>query len=289
MSAASPLDIGDARRTAIPGGLEVTGARRPDLAALQAGEPEAPPVLLVPGFTGSKEDFGPLLDPLAAAGFRVTAIDLPGQYESPGPDDPAAYTPDALATAVLACIDVLGPAPVRLLGHSFGGLVARAAVIARPDVVDSLVLLGSGPAEIGPERRSLLELLEPVLDTSGVPGLYDAAAAVDEVEPDYIPPSAELAQFLRRRFLAGSAAMLRGMSLALRTETDRVAELAATGVRVLVAHGVDDVPWSPAVQRDMAQRLGAPYLVIDAAAHSPAVENPAATVSALLDFWLGAS
>jgi pimeloyl-ACP methyl ester carboxylesterase len=35
----------------------------------------------------------------------------------------------------------------------------------------------------------------------------------------------------------------------------------------------------------MAERLGAEYSVIPRAAHSPAVENPAGTVRALLAFW----
>ena len=42
------------------------------------------PVLLVPGYTGSKEDFIAVLAPLAAAGHEVLAIDQRGQYESPG-------------------------------------------------------------------------------------------------------------------------------------------------------------------------------------------------------------
>jgi pimeloyl-ACP methyl ester carboxylesterase len=37
----------------------------------------------------------------------------------------------------------------------------------------------------------------------------------------------------------------------------------------------------------MAARLNAALAVIDDAAHSPAVENPARTVNALLEFWLG--
>jgi pimeloyl-ACP methyl ester carboxylesterase len=35
----------------------------------------------------------------------------------------------------------------------------------------------------------------------------------------------------------------------------------------------------------MAERLGARYVVIPDAAHSPAVENPAGTVATLLAFW----
>jgi pimeloyl-ACP methyl ester carboxylesterase len=119
------LTPGSARRTTLAG----SGQR---IAALQTGRASDPPVVLLPGYTGSKEDFAPILDPLAGAGFFVTAIDLPGQYESPGLPDAADYTPDRLAAAVIEVADELGGS-VRLLGHSFGGLVARAAVIAAPN------------------------------------------------------------------------------------------------------------------------------------------------------------
>ncbi|TGB13279.1 alpha/beta hydrolase, partial [Streptomyces palmae] len=54
--------------------------------AMHDARPAAGPVrgtaLLVPGFTGSKEDFIALLEPLATAGFRVVAVDGRGQYET---------------------------------------------------------------------------------------------------------------------------------------------------------------------------------------------------------------
>ena len=53
-----------------------------------AGPCELGTVLLVPGYTGSKEDFIALLGPLAAAGRRVVAVDLRG----PVPDAPAPTT-----------------------------------------------------------------------------------------------------------------------------------------------------------------------------------------------------
>jgi pimeloyl-ACP methyl ester carboxylesterase len=75
------------------------------------------------------------------------------------------------------------------------------------------------------------------------------------------------------------------MAEAMTSEPDRVAELAATGVPVLVAHGVADDAWPPAVQEDMAHRLGARHEVIPGAIHSPAIENPPRTLAVLLDFW----
>lgn len=277
MSATSQLAVGAARRTVI----ELPGQR---IAALQAGPASAPPVLLVPGYTGSKEDFGPILDPLGDAGFHVTAIDLPGQFESPGLPHPADYAPDRLGAVLRGVAARLGSG-VRLLGHSFGGLVARAAVIGEPREFRSLVLLSSGPARLGGVRRVTMDELEPVLAAAGLPGLYAALQVAAQGDPGYVAPPPEVEEFLERRFLGGSPAMMLGMAEALRSEPDRVAELAATGLPVLVAHGADDDAWPPAEQRDMAQRLGARYEVIPAAAHSPAVENPVATVALLTDFW----
>ena len=277
----SQLDVGGARRITLDaGGVEV--------AALQTGEPGAAPVLLVAGYTGSKEDFAPVLEPLAAAGLLVTAIDLPGQFESAGLPAPADYTPDRLAGVVVAVAAGFGR-PVRLLGHSFGGLVARAAVIARPDLVASLVLLSSGPGALHGARRQLMGALEPVLAAHGLPGVYAALEAAAQADPGYVAAPAPLAEFLQRRFLAGSPVMLQGMSDALRAEPDRVAELAATGVPVLVAHGADDDAWPPAQQAEMAARLGAPRVVVPNAAHSAAVENPPALVDALLTYWAGSA
>jgi pimeloyl-ACP methyl ester carboxylesterase len=254
------------------------------IAALQAGSPDAEPVLLVPGYTGSKEDFGPVLDLIAAAGFFVTAIDLPGQFESPGLAAPDDYQPDNLATYLLGIADQLGP-DVHLLGHSFGGLVARAAVIAQPDRFASLVLLSSGPAQLAGTRRVTMDQLQPVLASSGLPGVFAAMQAAAAGDRGFVAPTPELADFFERRFLGGSPDMLQGMGDALRHEPDRVAELAATAVRVLVAHGADDDAWLPATQHEMAERLGAHYVVIPDAAHSAAVENPAASVAAFVEFW----
>jgi pimeloyl-ACP methyl ester carboxylesterase len=245
-------------------------------------------VLLVAGYTGSKEDFAPLLAPLAAAGLRAVAIDQRGQYESPGPDDPAAYTVPQLAADLLAVARVLRDEdgePLHLVGHSFGGIVARAAVLADPSAVTSLTLLGSGPSELTGRRAQLLEHLGPLLDAGGVEHVHQTMEQLAMTDPRAraVPPPTR--EFLTRRFLRNSAAGLRGMADAMLGEPDRVAELAATGLPVLVAHGEADDAWLPHVQADMAQRLGARHEVIDGSIHSPAIENPPRTLELLLDFW----
>ena len=261
-----------------------------NIAVLDAAPPGgAPPVataLLVPGYTGSKEDFVPLLDPLSAAGLRVVAMDQPGQYESLGPDDPAAYSMAWLGAVVRALVKSLDDGPVHLLGHSFGGLVARDAALREPASFRSVTLLCSGPAAIGGPRHDRMAALEPLLPL-GMAAVYEAVERLAASDPRWIDAPPELKAFLKRRFIASSAAGLSGMGASLVNEPDRVAELAATSLPLLVCYGEQDDAWMPATQAAMAGRLGARRTVISAAGHSPAIENTAETVEALLSFWLG--
>ncbi len=255
-------------------------------------------VLMIPGYTGSKEDFAPLFDPLASAGFRAVSIDLPGQYQSDGPDDPTVYTSVWFGSVVRELARQLQREnaveqhrdtlePITLLGHSFGGLVCRAAAIDEPQLFDSLTLLCSGPSKIGGVRARMIEELRP-LQTEGKAVIY---AALERLQLQLIPEARLIARlprlvaFLRERFIASSLACMRGMADAITSEPDRVAELARTGVPILVCHGALDNGWSPEVQASMAARLGAHHIVIPDASHSPALEQTTLTLAALLEFW----
>src|SRR3954467_2138777 len=253
-----------------------------------AGEAARGTVLMVAGYTGSKEDFAPLLAPLADAGYRVVAIDQRGQFESPGPDDPAAYSVTELGFDVVAVARVLreeSGEPLHLLGHSFGGLVSRAAVLAEPTLFASFTLLGSGPSQLGGRRADLLDHLGPLLDAGGVELVHQTLEQVAMTDPRAQAVPEPTRAFYTRRFLRNSAAGLRGMADAMLSEPDRVALLQGTGGPGAVAPGGADDAWLPHVQADMAERLGARHAVIDNSIHSPAVENPTRTVEVLLDFW----
>lgn len=266
-----------------------TGGAGP-LIALDTGPADGPTVLLVAGYTGTKEDFAPLLRPLCAAGYRAVALDQRGQYESPGPDDPDAYTVEILAGDLIAVARALREetaGPLHLLGHSFGGLVSRAAVLAQPTLFTSLTLLGSGPSELVGARADMMEHLAPLLDAGGVQLVHETLEQLAMTDPKAQAIPAATRAFLRERFLRNSEAGLRGMAAALTSEPDRVAELAGVGLPILVAHGVADDAWPPAVQADMARRLGARHEVIPGSIHSPAIENPRHTLEVLLDFWRG--
>lgn len=259
------------------------------LAALDNGVADAAAtVLLVPGYTGSKEDFQPLLRPLANAGLRAVAIDQRGQYQSAWARTEAGYQVPALAADLLALAELVGREDGRLhlLGHSFGGLVARDAVLSRPELFSDLVLMSSGPGAITGNRRGLLDSGERALDEGGMQRLWEHLEEHAQADPRYVRPAPALLAFLHERFLATDPIGLRVMGTALREAPDRTEQLAAMSLPILVLYGEHDDAWPPRVQAEMAARLGARTTVIAGAAHSPALENTAATVAALLDFWL---
>jgi len=283
------------RTLTLPAGVRRVTLRttRGDFAALEAlpgsGVRERQPALLIPGYTGSKEDFLPVLQLLAAAGRQVVAIDMRGQYETPGPDDPASYDIAALAADVALIADQL-EGGVHLLGHSFGGLVAREVVLAQATQVGSLTLMSSGPGGLtGPRAVLLKGLLAQLAATPQ----EDLQVQVKRVWDSHLEPEAvadgvpgPVVDFLRARILASSATGLRAMAENLLGCPDRTQALARLGIAPhLVVYGEDDDAWEPAIQEDMAVRLSAERVCIPGAAHSPAVEAPETTASTLTRFW----
>lgn len=264
---------------------------RGPFAALEAlpgsGVAERCPALLVPGFTGSKEDFIAVLLTLAASGRRVVAIDMRGQYETPGsPDDPAAYTTAALGEDITALMEALGPDPVHLVGHSFGGLVTRETVLAGQARPASYTLMSCGPSALTGEAAAKARALRDALPDLGMATIWEIS-----LEPDYVGRgvAADVVRFLKGRTLGNCENGLACMANELLTTPDRVEELAKHAkenhLRMLVLYGEDDDVWSPETQAAMAERLEAHKVVIPSAAHSPAWEAPETTAQALLTHW----
>lgn len=238
--------------------------------------------LLLPGFTGSKEDFIALLEPLAAAGYRAVAVDGRGQYETAGTDRQEAYDQDELARDALAQTAALGlgDSTVHLLGHSLGGLIARAATILDPAPFRSLTLMSSGPAAVVEAQQVRLKILGDALATMSMDQVWEAMRAFDP------PAEAERGgEDLRRRWMRHTPAQLIATGRRLATEPDRVAEVAATGLPVHVISGERDDAWPVPLLDEMARRLGAHRTRVEGAEHSPNTDRPEPTAAALVSFW----
>ncbi|GAA2077227.1 alpha/beta hydrolase [Aeromicrobium halocynthiae] len=265
----------------LPAGVDAQRVETPRGAfAAHVARPHDPTghVLLVPGWTGSKEDFTPLVALLGDAGLAATAYDQRGQHETPGrPDDD--YSLEAFAEDALAVASSVHGTASHLLGHSFGGLVAQVAVAEGPAAWRTLSLLCTGPAALGEAGdRGLTRMVEAIddLPLEQVHELRERERAV--------PTPPEVAEFVRRRFTSNAAASLRAITVHLLTAPDRVDDVAATGVPVWVGRGLDDDAWPHELQDAMAARLGTRVHVVPGAAHSPAVENPEGLVDAWLPF-----
>ncbi|WP_435808720.1 alpha/beta fold hydrolase [Streptomyces griseoflavus] len=243
-------------------------------------------VLLLPGYTGSKEDFALVHEPLAARGYRTVAVDGRGQYESDGPaDDESTYAQEELARDVLAQAAALD-APVHLVGHSLGGQIARAAVLLDPSPFRSLTLVSSGPARISVSQEQRVRLLRDALAVMSMAECWEAILAMGPPEEVGGPARGIGGQeWLRERWLGTKPAQLLATGRQLCAEPDRVAELASVPLPFHVLSGARDDTWPVPDLDGMARRLGAHRTVVDGAEHSPAVDRPAPTARALADFW----
>ncbi|WP_067812597.1 alpha/beta fold hydrolase [Actinomadura kijaniata] len=277
----------------LPAGVRRTFVEtsRGAFAALEAlpgsGVAERFPALLVPGYTGSKEDFIAILQTLAASGRRVVAVDMRGQHETPGAgEDPGAYALPALGADVSALLEALGPEPAHLVGHSFGGLVTREAVLSDRVPPASYTLMSSGPGAVTGQAADKARALKDSIPLLGMEQIWELSIGPDAVARGVSP---EILDFLRRRTLGNCPVGLMTMARELLTAHDRVDDLAKhardTGLRTLVLYGEDDDVWDPREQAAMAERLDSAKVVIPGAAHSPAVDAPETTASALIDFW----
>ncbi|MFJ9830374.1 alpha/beta fold hydrolase [Streptomyces sp. NPDC101169] len=245
--------------------------------------------LLLPGFTGSKEDFNPLHVPLAERGYRTVAVDGRGQFETDGPEhDETAYAQEELAKDVLAQAAALGTAPVHLLGHSLGGQVSRAAVLLDHSPFASLTLMASGPAQISVSQQQRVKLLRDALAVMTMAEVWDAIQAMEapeETATGGLDGGLDNRADLRRRWMGNKPAQLLATGRQLCSEPDRVAELAAVPLPFHVLSGALDDTWPLALLDDMAVRLGARRTVVEGAEHSPNTDQPLATARALADFW----
>ena len=101
----------------------------------EAGERDAPVIILIHGFTASTIVWSEVLMPIADAGFRVIAVDLPGFGFSAKPPD-GDYTIEWHARLIMGLMDELGIQEAALVGNSYGGAIA-ACLRARLSVARS--------------------------------------------------------------------------------------------------------------------------------------------------------
>lgn len=155
--------------------------------AWPANEPsEYPPAVLLPATGETAEDWAVVASALCSS-RTVYAVNLRGH----GPSDwPGTYSIRLMAADVTSVLDgLLGQAPVNLVGHSLGGLVACQVAATRPELVRRRVLEDVGllhPRRADPPPRPegvlpfdwrVVQQVRPEIDNFD-PGRAEVVAAI---------------------------------------------------------------------------------------------------------------
>lgn len=254
------------------------------LAVISLGKPEAPRVVLVPGVTGSKEDFVLLAPLLANAGYFVQSYDMAGQYESAlaGPNAEGHYSYDLFVDDLLAFLED-GSAPAHVLGYSFAGVVAQLALAKRPELFATLALLSVPPLPgqsfagvrwIGP--------LSYVIPPRGIARLLIWGIVTNK---NRVPPGR--LDLVRMRFQYTSRQSVDDIALLMKQVPFTDNAVRASRVPALIAVGHHDL-WPIDLHHEFADRINAEFRVYPTG-HSPCETTPHLLAYDLIELYRGAT
>ncbi|HEX6457570.1 MAG TPA: alpha/beta hydrolase [Thermoleophilaceae bacterium] len=219
------------------------------------------------------------LKPLAAAGYRVVALDLPGFGDAevvPGEQAPW--------LDVLRALDHLGIGRAALVGNSFGGAVAQRVALVAPERVSALALISAPAPDLEPseELESIWATEEEALENE------DLDAAARAVADGWTLPDApqalrdQVAAMQRRAYELQEGADVSEAPDPLEENPQRLSEIDAP---TLIAAGDRDKGDFIAGAESMAEAMpNARHELIAGAGHLAPLETPEQFRELLLDF-----
>jgi len=240
------------------------------------------PLLLIAGFACDHTIWSPVVRALAS-NYRVVVFDNRGVGQSAAAEAPGSVAQMAQDAAGL--LDALGLSRAHVAGHSMGGLIAQELALARPEQVQTLMLLSSC-ARVDERARAIIQfwgelprLVDPATAARFVlPWIYTSAffattGAVEKlialIVADPFPPSAQVIQ---------------GQSQAI-SAADTLDRLADISCPTLVLVGNEDVLLPVPFAEQLARGIcGAELVVREKAGHGLLIESPDAVATTLLDF-----
>jgi pimeloyl-ACP methyl ester carboxylesterase len=259
--------------------MELRRVHRVDGVELQWDEwGDGEPFVLCHGFSGSSHDFALQVGALAE-GRRVITLDHRGHGRSTKVGRTDGYSVGRLAADLVSFLDEEVGEPVDLLGHSMGGRIALEVVLARPDLVRSLVLMDTSawsfePADV--ERAALIRAFLPELDPAeGLPDIADPTSPEEALIAAATPTEwqarklEEAAGFDPYALKALGIELLLGDAISVR---DRLPEISCP---VTVIAGEHDHPFVDQAADLAAEVADGRVVVIPGAYHSPQLTEPA--------------
>ncbi|MFK8025957.1 MAG: alpha/beta fold hydrolase [Ilumatobacter sp.] len=110
-----------------------------EIELLDAGDPDAPVIVLCHGWPESSHSWRHQIEPLVAAGWRVLVPDQRGYGASSAPKLVDAYRTDRLSADLVALLDDVGASQAVFVGHDWGALVVWDLARFHPDRVSAVV------------------------------------------------------------------------------------------------------------------------------------------------------
>lgn len=249
---------------------------------LEAGR--GPPLILLHGFTGMKENWLPLAATLAKT-HRVIAPDLPGWGESERHSD-LAYGFNEQAERLAEFIRLVSPeVPVGLVGHSMGGGIAALLVARHPELVDRLVLMDAAGVPFDNDFARRVIRGEHPFEVTDRASLRRQLNLVFKQAP-FVPWPADVA------FVEQRSAQVEFEKSVLRAITGTEAAAFAPGEAARAITAPTLLLWcreDRVIDVSSAARYGERIantrsVLLDDCNHMPMMEQPEATAAALLDF-----
>jgi len=245
------------------------------------------PIVFSCGYSTTRENFRPLVEPLVAAGHRVVLWDYRGHGDSGAPHDANAYSFDQVIDDLSRVLDWAAPGEAFVLaGFSFGGALSLHFALRKPERVRALVLIDTGPGFKNPEaQKGWLAQIEKIavnLETKGLESFVTSRAAATAIgrRPE-LPAAQHAARAIAAMQPHGVAHFGRRVSGPVPACIDELAQIAAPA---LVVIGAEDEAYLRAADVMAARIPGATKVVIPGAGHVTTIEEPAAVTAALLDF-----
>jgi pimeloyl-ACP methyl ester carboxylesterase len=250
-------------------------------------EGSGPPIVWIPGTGLCGSSWQPQIEHFAGR-YRCLTLDLRGSGETGGEDETS--TVAGLAADVAAWMDALEVGPARVVGLSLGSAIAQELALARPDLVERLVLVAtwSSTAQEHHIRRHfesrLYALEHGPLDVYAQFAFWMSSPTLYDTERERQASVERLLAAHMSRNVAGTAGHFRAD---LTHETrDRLARITC---RTLVVHGDEDLITLPRYNRTVADLIpGARLATIANAGHLSWLERPE-ELNALLDDFLDGS
>lgn len=126
---------------------------------------KGPPLVLVHGYLGGSAQWQAEIERFSAA-YDVIAPDLPGFAASAGCEPVNRI--EGFVAAIIGLLDELRVGAFVLIGHSMGGMIAQEMAARHGGRVARLVLYGTGPLGVMPDRFETLDMSRQRLRAEGV-------------------------------------------------------------------------------------------------------------------------